>query len=54
MTKPRYQSFDKEDFPLVKLEDGTTYKVIAGSFGSLFSPAKTFTTINQLLFAKYT
>ena len=46
MTKPKYQSFDKEDFPLVKLEDGTTFKVIAGSFCSSFSPAKTFTTIN--------
>jgi len=46
MTKPKYQSFDKEDFPLIKLEDGVTFKVIAGNFGRTFSPAKTFTTMN--------
>ena len=47
MTKPRYQSLDKKDFPIVRLQDGTTkVKIIAGNFGSSFSPAKTFTKIN--------
>ena len=46
MTKPRYQSFDEKDFPVVDLKDGTTFKVIAGSFRSYFSPTKTFTKIN--------
>ena len=47
MTKPRYQSLDKKDLPIVRLQDGTTkVKIIAGNFGSSFSPAETFTKIN--------
>ena len=47
MTKPRYQSLDKKDLPIVLLQDGTTkVKIIAGNFGSSFSPAETFTKIN--------
>ena len=47
MTKPRYQSLDKKDLPIVLLQDGKTkVKIIAGSFGSSLSPANTFTKIN--------
>jgi redox-sensitive bicupin YhaK (pirin superfamily) len=47
MTKPRYQSLDKKDFPIVRLEDGTTkVKIIAGNFGDSSSPAETFTKMN--------
>ena len=47
MTKPRYQSLDKKDLPIVLLQDGKTkVKIIAGSFGSSRSPASTFTKIN--------
>ena len=47
MTKPRYQSLDKKDFPIVRLQDGTTkVKIIAGNFGGSFSPVETFTKIN--------
>jgi len=47
MVKPRYQSFKRDDLPLVKLEDGKIkLKVIAGGFGNILSPTKTFTKIN--------
>ena len=47
MTKPRYQSLDKKDFPIVRLQDGTTkVKIIAGNFGGSSSPTETFTKIN--------
>ena len=47
MTKPRYQSLDKKDLPIVRLKDGTTkVKIIAGNFGGSFSPVETFTKIN--------
>ncbi|MBT5087564.1 MAG: pirin family protein, partial [Deltaproteobacteria bacterium] len=47
MTKPRYQSLDKKDLPIVRLQDGTTkVKIIAGNFGGSFSPVETFTKIN--------
>ena len=47
MTKPRYQSLDKKDLPIVLLQDGKTkVKIIAGSFGSSLSPTNTFTKIN--------
>ena len=47
MTKPRYQSLDKKDFPIVRLEDGTTkLKIIAGNYGGSSSPTETFTKIN--------
>jgi len=47
MTKPRYQSLDKKDFPIVRLQDGTTkLKIIAGNYGGLSSPTETFTKIN--------
>ena len=47
MTKPRYQSLDKKDFPIVRLENGTTkVKIIAGNFGGSSSPTETFTKIN--------
>ena len=47
MTKPRYQSLEKKDFPNVQLQDGTTkVKIIAGDFGGSFSPTETFTKIN--------
>ena len=47
MTKPRYQSLNKKDLPIVRLKDGTTkVKIIAGNFGGSFSPVETFTKIN--------
>ena len=47
MTKPRYQSLNKKDLPIVRLQDGTTkVKIIAGNFGGSFSPVETFTKIN--------
>ena len=47
MTRPRYQSLNKKDFPIVRLEDGTTkVKIIAGNFGGSSSPTETFTKIN--------
>lgn len=45
MTKPRYQSMDQEDFPLVKIDKGTV-KVVAGSFQGSEGPAQTFSPIN--------
>ena len=47
MTRPRYQSLNKKDFPIVRLQDGTTkVKIIAGNFGGSSSPTETFTKIN--------
>ena len=47
MTKPKYQSLEKKDLPIVRLQDGTTkVKIIAGNFGGSFSPVETFTKIN--------
>ena len=47
MTRPRYQSLNKKDFPIVRLQDGTTkLKIIAGNYGGLSSPTETFTKIN--------
>ncbi|MGB0486181.1 MAG: pirin family protein [bacterium] len=48
MTKPRYQSFDEGDFPI--LEQGNheiSIKVIAGTFGTVSSKVKTFSPINM-------
>ena len=48
MTKPRYQSFDEGDFPI--LDQGNhdiSIKVIAGTFGTVSSKVKTFSPINM-------
>ncbi len=45
MTKPRYQSMDKEDFPVVNLKNGNI-KVVAGKYGDAKGPAQTFSPIN--------
>ncbi len=47
MTKPRYQSMDNEDFPIVDLGDNKArVKVIAGVFQDAQGPAQTFSDIN--------
>ena len=47
MTKPKYQSLEKKDLPIVRLQDGTTkVKIIAGNYGGSSSPTETFTKIN--------
>ena len=48
MTKPRYQSFDEGDLPI--LDQGKheiSIKVIAGTFGKVSSKVKTFSPINM-------
>ncbi len=48
MTQPRYQSFEKGDFPIIDNGNhGITVKVIAGTFGTVTSPVKTFSPINM-------
>ena len=48
MTKPRYQSFEKGDFPIIDYGNhGMSVKVIAGTFGTVTSPVKTFSPINM-------
>ncbi len=47
MTTPRYQSMNKEDFPVVSLADGKAkVKIIAGEFDGKKGPAQTLSTIN--------
>ena len=47
MTRPKYQSFDEADFPIIYLDNNNLkIKVIAGSFQSTVSPVETFTRIN--------
>lgn len=45
MTEPRYQSMNKEDFPVVELENGIL-KVVAGEYEGQQGPAQTYTPIN--------
>jgi len=48
MTQPRYQSFEKGDFPIIDYGNhGMSVKVIAGTFGTVTSPVKTFSPINM-------
>ena len=48
MTRPRYQSLDEVDFPVIfRDHERIKIKVIAGSFGPTVSPVKTFTPINM-------
>ena len=48
MTPPRYQSFEKGDFPIIDYGNhGMSVKVIAGTFGTVTSPVKTFSPINM-------
>lgn len=48
MTPTRYQSFEKGDFPIIDNgKHGITVKVIAGTFGTVTSPVKTFSPINM-------
>ena len=48
MTPPRYQSFEKGDFPIIDYGNhGMSVKVIAGTFGKVTSPVKTFSPINM-------
>jgi len=47
MTAPRYQTLLRRDIPVVDLpEDGGSVRVIAGEFGGVSGPARTFTPIN--------
>ena len=49
MTAPGYQGIEDKDIPAVSLADGAgTVRVIAGEFGSVQGPARTFTPINLL------
>ena len=48
MTPPRYQSFEIGDFPIIDYGNhGMSVKVIAGTFGTVTSPVKTFSPINM-------
>ena len=48
MISPRYQSLEEADFPVLDgANQGITVKVIAGSFGTVKSPVKTFSPINM-------
>ena len=48
MTPPRSQSFEKGDFPIIDRGDlGMSVKVIAGTFGTVTSPVRTFSPINM-------
>ena len=48
MTPPRYQSFERDDFPIIDQENHRiSLKVIAGTFGTVTSPVKTFSSINM-------
>ncbi|MFZ8996280.1 MAG: pirin family protein [bacterium] len=48
MTQPRYQSFEKGDFPIIDHGNHKmSVKVIAGTFGTVTSPVKTFSPINM-------
>jgi hypothetical protein len=46
MDKPRYQSLLKEDIPVIKYEDGSYVRVIAGEWEGQPGAAKTFTPLN--------
>lgn len=47
MTRPRYQTLVKEDIPVVELGEGAgRLRVIAGTFGSVNGPAKTFSPVH--------
>jgi quercetin 2,3-dioxygenase len=49
MTPPRYQTLLAADIPAVQLPDGAgSVRVIAGDFGGVKGPARTFTPINLL------
>ena len=48
MISPRYQSLEAADFPVLDVANQEiTVKVIAGSFGTVKSPVKTFSPINM-------
>lgn len=47
MTHPRYQTLIKADIPAVELGEGAgQLRVIAGTFGGVTGPAKTFSPVN--------
>lgn len=46
MDKPRYQSLLKEDIPVIRYEDGSYVRVIAGEWEGQPGAAKTFTPLN--------
>lgn len=46
MDRPRYQSLLKEDIPVIKYEDGSYVRVIAGEWEGQPGAAKTFTPLN--------
>ena len=46
MDQPRYQSLLKEDIPVVRYEDGSYVRVIAGEWEGQPGAAKTFTPLN--------
>jgi redox-sensitive bicupin YhaK (pirin superfamily) len=49
MTPPRYQTLTTQEIPSVSLpNDGGTIRVIAGEYGGVKGPARTFTPVNLL------
>lgn len=46
MTKPRYQSMDQENFPVVSITKNVQARVVAGQLDGNSGPAKTFTPMN--------
>lgn len=49
MTSPQYQTLHSLDIPVVNLPEGSgSVRVIAGEFGGMKGPARTFTLINLL------
>ena len=46
--KPGYQNLEAKQFPIVALPGGGTARVIAGDFGDVKGPARTFTPLTML------
>lgn len=46
MDKPRYQSLQKEDIPVIRYDDGSYVRLIAGEWEGQQGAAKTFTPLN--------
>lgn len=46
MAEPHYQGLNKEDFPVVAIDDAVNIKIVAGSYQGNKGPSRTFTPIN--------
>lgn len=46
MDKPRYQSLQKDDIPVIRYDDGSYVRLIAGEWEGQQGAAKTFTPLN--------